>query len=524
MLQNLSRYYHTIKHLKPIQIRYQAWYRLRNRFFPVKLPAIVETPNYQSIKLETFPGEKVSYHGKNKFRFLNLDQDFKDSINWNHPGHGKLWAYKLNYFEFLNQPELDFDTGQQLIRDYNSKIETSTEGLEPYPISLRGINWIKFMALHSRFPDEIIRSLFAQYRVLMNKIEYHLLGNHLLENGFSLLFGAIFYRDENMYRLAKKIITEQLEEQVLQDGAHFELSPMYHAIIFQRVLDSINLLKSNAHDETELMDLLCEKAALMGGWLRNMQLFDGSYPSVNDTVVGEFIHPEALLEYAGSLGITAETVPLGTCGYRKINYRGFELLADVGEIGPSYIPGHTHADTLSFILHHEGSPVIIDRGVSTYEKTALRSEERSTAAHNTVMVNGIEQSDMWGGFRVGKRASCRVLADNEHLLEAQHDGFQKQGFIHTRKWRAENGKIIIEDRVHGEGASSTAHLHFSPQIKLKETASNTYTANGLSISIQGQQQIEQKRYMKAAGFNKRIEAEKLKIHFSNQLTIIISAP
>ena len=523
MFRNLSRYYHTVKHLKPIQIRYQLYYRIRDRFFSVTLPPASGIPSFREIELYPFPNEKTSHTGHNRFRFLNLEHDFAEKINWNHNGHGKLWAYKLNYFEFLLQPGMEKETGFELIRSYIQQIDHSTEGLEPYPLSLRGINWIKFMALHNDFPEDVVQSLHQQYQLLTQKIEYHLLGNHLLENGFSLLFGGIFFRDEKLLAPAREILTKELEEQILPDGAHFELSPMYHSIILQRVLDCINLLKQNPHEEKALEQLLIEKASKMAGWLRTIQFSDGSLPMVNDSVRGEFIEPVRLLEYAEQLDIAETSSPLKECGYRKLTNRAFELFLDAGQIGPDYIPGHAHADTLSFILYHKGHPLIVDRGVSTYEKNELREEERGTASHNTVMVNGLEQSDVWGGFRVGKRAACMVLTDNEHLLVAQHDGFKNRGFIHTRKWRAENGKIIIEDRVSGDGASSTAHLHFAPQIKLKETGNNKYIANELSVSFHGQRQIDQKTYMSAAGFNNRKEAEKLKIHFTNQLTTIISA-
>ena len=65
----------------------------------------------------------------------------------------------------------------------------------------------------------------------MDNIEYHILGNHLLENGFSLFFGAYYFQDEKFYVKAKKILTDELDEQILEDGAHFELSSMYHQIM-----------------------------------------------------------------------------------------------------------------------------------------------------------------------------------------------------------------------------------------------------------------------------------------------------
>ena len=87
-------------------------------------------------------------------------------------------------------------------------------------------------------------SLYAQYMRLLDNIEYHLMGNHLLENGFSLLFGGVYFGDARFCRKAEEILREELAEQILPDGGHYERSPMYHQIILGRVLDCINLLKS----------------------------------------------------------------------------------------------------------------------------------------------------------------------------------------------------------------------------------------------------------------------------------------
>src|SRR5690554_97614 len=115
MLKKLSRYYHTIKHLKLIQIRYQLWYRFRNRFFPVKYQRDIKAPVFQKVKLSPFPHQHVHYKGENAFEFLNLEHRFTDKINWNYSAHGKLWAYHLNYFDYLHQPKMDWETGLALI-------------------------------------------------------------------------------------------------------------------------------------------------------------------------------------------------------------------------------------------------------------------------------------------------------------------------------------------------------------------------------------------------------------------------
>ena len=108
---------------------------------------------------------------------------------------------------------------------------------------LWGINWIKFCQ-NSLRNQKIDTKLFNDYNRLYYNLEYHLLGNHLLENAFSLLF-ASYYFNYDLYYIKSKFLLEKLNEQILNDGAHYELSPMYHQIILFRILDSINLIKLN---------------------------------------------------------------------------------------------------------------------------------------------------------------------------------------------------------------------------------------------------------------------------------------
>ena len=78
------------------------------------------------------------------------------------------------------------------------------DGLEPYPTSLRCINWIKYLSKENIQDEVINKSLYNQYLRLLDNLEYHLLGNHLLENGLSLLFGAYYFKDDSLYLKQKK--------------------------------------------------------------------------------------------------------------------------------------------------------------------------------------------------------------------------------------------------------------------------------------------------------------------------------
>lgn len=399
--------------------------------------------------------------------------------------------------------------------------------MEPFPISLRLLSWVKFLALHQVEDEGINRSLWWQINILRDNLEFHLLGNHLLENGFGLLFGAFHFADKRTYQLAKKLLERELEEQVLPDGAHFELSPMYHQLMLHRVLDSFNLVKNNPGlFGPVLLPLLEKKAAGMLGWLSQMTFRDGQIPMFNDSTGGVAPTTEELTGYARSLGIATVEKPLKESGYRHYAFPTYELIVDVGHIGPDYIPGHAHSDTFNFEMHLNGKPFIVDTGISTYEKDGRRQKERSTSSHNTVQVGQHEQSEVWGGFRVGRRASPLIVEESKSSITASHDGYARFGINHTRTFQCHDSKLVIEDNFSGAGLvpsmSGTAYFHFHPSIHLSQEGDDIRSSLGL-IKLEKAHAIKIDSYEYCLGFNKTEPGQLLAVTFQKELKTTIAA-
>ncbi|WP_335965918.1 alginate lyase family protein [Galbibacter sp. PAP.153] len=521
----VKMFYNTIKYLKAKQLYYQIFYRLRN--FIIKQQFDNKNINLviDGLVWKNFIFSDSTLKKNRTFTFLNIAHKFNESIDWNYSKYGKLWTYNLNYFDFLNQPEITAIKRIELIRDYILKYHLIKDGKEPYPTSLRAINWIKFISAESIIDPTINKFLHYDYKRLSNNIEYHLLGNHLLENGFSLLFGAYYFENEEFYFLAKKIIQEELEEQILVDGAHFELSPMYHQILLRRLLDCIQLVKNNAWEIDNLLPLLKNKAEIMLSWLETITYKDGSIPMVNDSTYNIAPRSEQLFCYASSLGLNWSTILLTESGYRKFSNSKYELFIDVGNIGPKYQPGHAHSDTFNFELYVNKMPLIVDTGISTYEKNDIRQIQRSTSSHNTVVVNEMNQSQVWGGFRVGNRANIISLMEEHNFVEASHNGYIKIGVIHKRSFSFKKDNISIKDFLIGpDKYKSYAYLHFHPNIEniILDDKSIYIEDFDISISFKGSKKIEQLKYFYSLGFNVQEKAIKLKIIFINELETTIS--
>lgn len=521
--QQLNRFITTVKFLKCKQIAYRFFYTLRNRlrYLQKHQHKLMNASRATTLTLQCSIHAYPSCNN-NRFTFLNLSKTFDIAIDWNYPQYGKLWTYNLTYFDFLHQTGMCKEKGLQLIHNFIDQSASIHDGFEPFPISLRGINWIKFLVKHEISDVKINNSLFAHYHILQDNLEYHLLGNHLLENGFSLLFGAYYFHDDSFYKTANKILTAQLVEQILPDGAHFELSPMYHQIMLYRVLDCINLLKNNIWKDEELLSLLVSKAQTMLGWLEAITYCDETTPLLNDSTNGIAPRTKELTQYAARLDLRTKHLPLKESGYRKIAKETYECIVDVGNIGPDYIPGHAHSDTFNFELHIDGKPIIIDTGLSTYETNARRNTERSTSSHNTVMIDDKEQSEVWGGFRVARRAKIIHLQEGVDWIEATHDGYKKIGAFHTRQFSFENHKIIIRDTIQSEiQHHCIAFLHLHPDV-LVSINHDTAHIGSSSIIFTEYQKIEFDTYQYAPEFNKLIMATVIKITFTKNLNMEIT--
>ncbi len=495
---NIPLLLQTIVHLKPRQVVYQVWYRChRPAWQHVEAPACQPLTGLAApiVKYRCCEGETMT--------FLGIADRFS---SWNQTDHGMLWAYNLNYMDWLGQEGMCVGEGISWIDRFIAELPDHKVGLDPYPIALRSINWMKFLSLHPECATKPRKdALYSQVRLLERKLEYHLLGNHLLEDAYALYIAALFFRDRRLYCRSSKLLGQQLEEQILPDGAHYEQSPMYHCILLDRLLDCLNFsLCQQAFDGQDAFDaVLKDKARKMIGHLKAITLQDGTIPLLNDAAYGIAPTPQQLFDYAARLGIDSQPLPLRECGYRKMATAALEAVVDVGNITATYQPGHTHADTLHYILYRDGRPFAVDTGISTYDKTPRRQYERSTAAHNTVGVGDGDAIRVWGGFRVGRRCRVTRVKDTPTEVIAFHDGYGKPC---RRRFTMADGALTVEDTFDGEAVS---YLHLAADASVD------------NIKIEGAYKIETEIMNYAVAYNRLMDGKVLKMHFRGTMKYTI---
>jgi uncharacterized heparinase superfamily protein len=164
------------------------------------------------------------------------------------------------------------------------------------------------------------------------------------------------------------------------------------------------------------------------------------------------------------------------------------LLVDVAPVGPDYLPGHAHADTLSFELSLFAHRVLVNSGTSRYGVSDERLRQRGTAAHNTVMLDGEDSSEVWSSFRVGHRArpvDVRVGSGSTAELEAAHDGYRRLPGApgHRRRWTLDDGALTITDVIDGSFRRAESRLHLHPAIAVESGEEERGAADRLMLRL-----------------------------------------
>ena len=518
---NASRYFHTLRYLRPVQIYGRLWQKLYHPKPDLSPPSAIRP--LSGIWRDPVM-KSPSLIGANRFCFLNVEHDILLASDWNHPAWAKLWLYNLHYFDDLTAVNATdrIDRHHSLIMRWVAENPPGTgNGWEPYPLSRRIVNWIKWALAGHSLPRAALESLAIQTRFLAKRMEYHLLGNHLLANAKALVFAGLFFEGKEADAWVVKglrILNRELPKQILKDGGHFERSPMYHSIILEDLLDVTNFMQCDSdspaergnianpspcrapHRKGELSGVspFIEAAKRMIAWLKVMCQPDGQIALFNDAAFGIAPQPAALYEYAERLGIhesdrtmtgqqplaksSIECLSFGhirlthlkTSGYIRIENGSMTAILDVAPIGPDYLPGHAHADTLTFEMAFHDQRVIVDSGTSRYDEGDERLRQRSTAAHNTVALDGKDSSEVWGSFRVARRARPYGLEIKETsrgavVVRCAHDGYRRLSGKpnHWREWHFDQNSLAIHDVIEGRYSEAVGRFHFHPAATIE---------------------------------------------------------
>lgn len=550
----LKIFVHTVRYLKFIQIRYQLIFRIKRRLFAMgwfgKRIRHVDSPEPIVAALHIRPSPPISVDLEQKrFNFLNHPVAYSQKMEWNDPRQEKLWLYHLHYFDYLlpltEYPnEKNFLLGKDIIQDWIRQNPVGhSNGWEPYPISLRLVNWGFFYSFFhpwfeadAAFRREFLNSLFRQFCYLEYFIEYHLMANHLFANLKALVWASLFFQQRKKFKKYTTLLLKQIEEQVLEDGGHFERSPTYHAVILLDVLDLLNLLRaapevfSRFPGARELESRLTLVSRKMLDWLFSLLHTDGEIPLFGDSAFAAAPNPVQIKTYYENILEQTYQPPqfqftfLPTSGYAVFAGQEQKLILDAGELGVSYQPGHAHCDLTSFEYSYAGKRFIVDSGVGNYLPGELRQKARSIWSHNTVVVDDLDQAELWQAFRMGRRVHAPVTEVKEQPEEVtftvayQNNLDRTKAYTHQRTIRlVQNSFFVVEDRVQTKRPLEIVSLlHLHPDVKVEMGRGGCVLRQGrervMLLWNPGEMSAEIRTWFYVPEFGKILESKLLVFH------------
>lgn len=491
MLEPFIRYAHTLRHLKAGQVVGRLSLSAKRYF---RRSASIMAPAYLQVDwllkggfLHHDPWNTRADVLNGRFCFLNQVGMLGKQVCWHDAGKwAPLWQFNLHYFNYLHL--LEPTEQEALCRDWLAVHSVGAEpAWHPYPTALRTINWCK---VELQAPD-LLQSLYRQSAYLYRNVETHLLGNHLLENARALVFAGSFFRGQGegdrWLQKGLQIYREQTPEQVLADGGHFERSPMYHALMLEGYLDVLNLLPDDHPDRP----WLTEVTQSMVDFVAAMTHPDGQLALFNDSTQEIAPPPNMLLDYARRVGSLTprEQLAFPETGYFISRHGDNYLVIDGGPIGPDYLPAHAHADIFSYELSLEGQRFIVDSGVYEYESGSMRDYVRSTPAHNTVCIDGVDQAECWSSFRVARRYAPRDVTFKNGRFSGWFDGYAKligDGIRHHRTIEVtdEVQRIAVSDTIEGRGSHDVrSYIHLHPEVEIRREDDSLVCQRGATTCI-----------------------------------------
>lgn len=420
-------------------------------------------------------------------------------------------------------------------------------------VALRAANWCLGLALVMDCPalDEAFRrrayrAVFDHGRFIYENLEniYEVTSNHFLSNVIGLHFIAAEFPElaqgRAWHAFCLKALETEIDVQVLPDGADFESAVPYHRLVTELFMGSARLADLQG---APLSEHYRERLAAMVDYALGVMRPDGKMPVIGDADDGRLhvftsygswdrqdarhlLAPAALLlgrpdwlRHAGEAGrweaawwgYDPEPIPVAEeppprlvklfpdAGIALARLDGTYLACTNAIVGTKGFGNHKHNEQLGFEFHLDGSPLLVDPGSYVYTSDfAARNLFRSTASHNTLMVDGVEQNETnpeWI-FRLIEKAEPEHLAFEETprdvVYRGRHGGYSRleQPIAHERifRLRKADGVLDIEDILFGNGEHDLSwHFHLAPGVvaRLREPGLVELRANGRSYHLAG---------------------------------------
>jgi hypothetical protein len=388
----------------------------------------------------------------------------------------------------------------------------------PMDVAIRAVNWLWAAALLSdaseageEFFETLLASLFAHGSHLRRNLEVMSDGirtNHYIADLVGLLYLGLCLPELDGARdwssFAHGELTSEMARQVLPDGVSYESSIPYHRLVAEMFLSAAFLARQNGNpfDEAYL-----QRLASMIAFTSAYTKPNGLAPQIGDADDGRLhvltgygrVDPRDHRHLLAAGGIffgrddwyarsgdrwteglwlggarthrrpAAHPVAMESAAFKEggiyiLRSQDDVVVFTAGRVGSDGLGNHKHNDLLAIEAHLAGEDVLVDPGTYAYTADpAARDAFRSTRAHNTVMVDGVEQNRMSAAslFSMHADATPRLIAwqptSEGGAVVAEHDGYARlDGPVrHRRRVRLESPHAVhVEDEFVGPSAAA----------------------------------------------------------------------
>lgn len=475
---------------------------------------------YQQYKKQWDAGFQTASHWPDTFSY-SLEYKQRDDIgdartNWELNRHFQLTLLAKNYYASSDKKYLD--EFKDLFTDWNQK-NTFLHGISwtsVMEVAIRTSNWCYAYAFLSK-SEEVPSVLLEQLRVgIINMTDYiakhysrySSANNHLIVEAYAIGQSGVFFGYEPWIELAISLLTRELLIQNYADGVNKELALHYQSFYMEAMGLMLRLLKRSERNIPEtwepMLDKMCHYMRdCMGEHGENIEFGDNDEGKILDLHGGIESHYEYVLGLLSCL-LNTRYVDLGQCSenlrwlysegerastnkkpmYKpngSVTYKeggntifrsknGRVLIGiDHAALGFGSIAAHGHADALSFQMYLDGQPMFVDPGTYIYHGVlSSRNAFRKTENHNTVCIDGRDQSEMLGAFLWGRKAECKLLKSElggeEEVIETEHNGYAPDR--HTRSYRFKGKSLQVIDKIYSDACWSSAWIVGSENVRL----------------------------------------------------------
>jgi Uncharacterized protein conserved in bacteria len=494
-LARIRLYVDTVRHLKLSQIGYRLWRSagfktpLRWGYRPQfelsgasidRVPVLAEL-DFDASFLGRFDTDALM---EDRVALLHHEEHVDWLDSWQSDFPSPLWGYNFHYCEYLlplahaaleSGSERYVNKAKTVIDGWirGNPLKSGGMGWDSYVISMRVTSWLSWYGDVSQFLGEDVSfvgrmnvSLAEQYVHLAAHLEKDLLANHYLENLKALVLLSVYFDDGETLKRVLPLLDEQIEEQILPDGMHFERSPMYHKVMLESLLRvACTLRRAGAVDDAASWCRLVP----MCDCLHSLERHTSRTPLFGDAGDNVSKGQGGLLACARSeFGIVPQfQLTLPEAGYvileAAVGAASVKIVFNAGGLPPGYASGHVHCDLLSFEAFVDGAPWLVNSGTFAYQGDDRLAFKR-TKAHNAPQYRDVEQSECWAPFRVARMARPLSVRQGKNFVEAEimdHCGNRIE-----RRLEITGVGVRVVDRV-ADGAEVVSVVHVAEPFGLE---------------------------------------------------------